>query len=95
MGLHLVKCWICVWKHPIRVHRTLFYGTEGPGLAFHEHMYYTNQNKEKSPLVNPRTEKARGVDLRVPESRVYPEKEPEIVGIPRKLACVHTICVQV
>ena len=45
-------------------------------------------------MVNPRTEKARGVDLRVPESRVYQEKEPEIVGIPRKLACVHTICVK-
>ena len=30
-----------------------------------------------------------------PRSRVYPEKEPEIVGIDGKLACVHTICVQV
>ena len=54
-----------------------------------------NHNKQKTPLVKPRTEKATGVDLRVPRSRVSQEKEPEIVGIPRKLACVHTICVQV
>ena len=30
---------LCVCKHPIRVHRTLFYGMEGPDLAFHVHMY--------------------------------------------------------
>ena len=68
----------------------------------------TNQNKEKSSLVNPYTDKATWVDLRVLRSRVSPEKDHQIVrsrvsqekdhrsiGIDGKLACVHTICVQV
>ena len=85
--------------------------TLGISLSHLLSMYFspkTNQNKEKSSLVNPYTDKATWVDLRVlrsrvsPEkdhqivrSRVYRDKEPEIVGIDGKLACVHTICVHV
>ena len=38
-GLTLGKMLDLCVENPIRVHRTLFHGTEGPGLDFHEHMY--------------------------------------------------------
>ena len=94
-GLTLGKMLDLCVENPIRVHRTLFHGTEGPGLDFHEHMYSTNQNKGKSPSVKPRTEKAIGVDLRVPPSRVSRGTDHRSVGITGKLACLPNLCVQV
>ena len=71
------------------------YGKVGPTPAFHVHMSKTNQIKEKIPLLNPRTEKYIGVDLRGPRSRVSPDTDHRSVGIAGKLACVPNICVQV
>ena len=58
-------------------------------------MFQINLIKEKSPLLNPRTEKSIGVDLRGPRSRVSPDKDHRSVGIAGKLAFVPNICVQV
>ena len=51
-----------MWKHPLRVNRSLFYGKVAPTFAFHVHVSQTNQNKQKTPLVKPRTEKTTVVD---------------------------------
>src|SRR5664279_1460057 len=55
----------------------------------------TKQNKGKSPLVNPRTEKASGVDLRGPRIRVSLEKDGRSAGTPRKLTRGPSICLKV
>src|SRR3954465_6184559 len=53
------------------------------------------QMEKRSSLVHPRTEKAIGVDLLVPQSRVSEVNDRRSVGITRKPACVPNICVEV
>src|SRR3954469_18377861 len=60
-----------------------------PSLVLHVHMCKTSTVREKSPLVNPRTKKATGVDLRVLPI-VYPPRYSPDGGIPMDfvLGCV-------
>ena len=67
-----------------------------PNLCFS--MYICTKQtkrKKKSSLVNPRTEKAIGVDLRVPPSRVSPNTDYRSVGNTGKVACVPNIYIEV
>ena len=67
----------------------------GPSLGF-PCRYDLNKTKQtKILLVNPRMEKARGVDPRGPQIRVSLENRLRGFGMLPKLACGPTICMKV